>query len=83
MGDTYYFKAMLPTDLIYFVQPYCTHVWANCYLGPAGASPAVIITECSVPNVTFSLTQTLNINSVYSFLAACMSNGSCVSANMN
>ena len=59
------------------------YVLTNClcsYDG-TGVSGIVNITECSVQQLKFTLTEKLDENAVYSFLAACKDNGECVSEN--
>ena len=49
-----------------------------------GDSGLVEITECSESGLNFTLNKTLNINSGYTFLAACKDNdGTCVSENLS
>ena len=52
-----------------------------CSYDCTDVSGIVNITECSVQQLNFTLTEELNINSVYQFLAACNDNGECVSEN--
>ena len=55
------------------------HVHYSCVATDPEDSSIVSITECSVQHLTFTLTEALNINCVYWFLAACKNNGTCVS----
>ena len=49
-----------------------------------GDSGLVEITECSESGLNFTLNKTLNMNSGYTFLAACKdNNGTCVSENLS
>ena len=62
----------------------CNIYTENCSPGPTGASPLVNITECSVSRVSFTLIQQINLQSDYTFFAACSrENGTCVSVNTN
>ena len=75
-------------DILYFVSSLSDsfeHTYLTNYSpGPTGASPLVNITECSVSRVSFTLIQQINLQSNYTFFAACSrENGTCVSVNTN
>ena len=59
------------------------YVLTNCLCSYdcTDVSGIVNITECSVQQLKFTLTEELNQNSEYWFLAACKDNGECVSEN--
>ena len=61
------------------------YVLTNCLCSYdcTDVSGNVNITECSVQQLKFTLTEELNHNSEYLFLAACKDNGECVSENRN
>ena len=54
----------------------------SCSYDGTGVSGIVNITECSVQQLKFTLTEKLNVNAGYSFLAACKDKGECVSENV-